>query len=173
MWKPELWLALVRVATGAVVLAVAWSKFTVAWMGRAAPIPYPAVSPEFLAAQAGRLAELATATPLAWHRQLVRDTLLPHATVVGTGQAWAELAVGGSLVLGLFAGLGALVGLVLTLHVGFAAVVTGAGIQPAHWFLPAAMLAFLGSRAGRAWGLDAILRRRTAGVLRYLLALVT
>jgi uncharacterized membrane protein YphA (DoxX/SURF4 family) len=173
VWKPELWLVLIRVVTGAVVVAIAWGKFTLASIGRAVPIPYPSVSQEFLTAQAGRLAELAIATPFVGHRRLVRDTFLPHASLVGTCQAWAELAVGASLVLGLLTGLGALVGLVVTLHVGFAAFVTGSGLQPAHWLLSTAMLAFLGSRAGRAWGVDAILRRRAGGLLRYLLAPLT
>jgi hypothetical protein len=170
VWKPELWLALVRVATGALVLRLAWAAFTLATVGRAVPIPYPVVSPEFLAAHASRLGEVAVQTPVAWHRDVVKGTLLPRAPLVARAQAWAEAAVGVSLIVGFLTGLAALVGLALTLHADLVAVLTRTGPDPVEWYLPVAMLALLGSRAGRAWGLDAVLRRRLKGLLRFLLA---
>lgn len=172
MWKPELWLALIRVVTGAIVLRIAWGKFTLSSIGHAVPIPYPTVSPDFIAANSAQLTSLATATPVGWHRSVLETYFLPRSLLVGAVHAWADLAVGLCLLLGLLTGLAALVGLVVALHVSVTAFVVGAA-EPLHWFLPAAMLAFAGSRAGRAWGLDAVLRRRASGALRYLLALLT
>ncbi len=166
MWRPDLWLALLRVAVGALVLRQAWAHFALEWVG---VVPVPAVSPRFLAAHSRQLTQLAAATPYPWHRDLLRDVLVPHATLTGTLQAWAELLVGAGLVLGLLAGLAALVGLILAANTLLVASVIAPGPEPLHWLLAAAMLAFLGSRAGRAWGLDALLLRRASRPSRIVL----
>jgi thiosulfate dehydrogenase [quinone] large subunit len=169
VWRPDLWLALLRVAVGALLLRQAWTHFALAWVG---VVPFPGVSPRFLAAHGRHLAEVAAATPYPWHRDLLRDVLLPHATLAGTLQAWAELLVGIGLVLGFLAGLAALVGLVLAADTLLAASVAAPGPEPLHWLLAIAMLAFLGSRAGRAWGLDAWLLRRASRPSRVVLGLL-
>lgn len=171
MWRPELWLALLRVVVGALVLRAARPKFGIVWAANV--VPYPVVSPEYLTQHAQRLGELAAGTPFAWHRDFLRNTVLPHATLAGTLQAWGEVAVGVGLILGLFAGLAALVGLLLAINTALAARVAGTGPTAFHVLMIAAMLAFLGSRAGRAWGLDAAIRRRASRGVQILLALVT
>lgn len=171
MWRPELWLALLRVVVGAMVLRAAWPKFTLVWAANV--VPYPIVSPRFLTLHARRLQELAATTPFPWHRDLLEERVLPHATLAGTLEAWGEVAVGVGLVLGLLVGLAALVGLVLAVNTAFTAHVAGGGLQPVHALVVAAMLAFLGSRAGRAWGLDAVIHRQASpGVVRAVLSLV-
>lgn len=171
MWRPELWLALLRVVVGALVLRAAWPKFTVLWWAGA--VPYPVVSAASLTQQTRRLSELAAGTPFAWHRDFLRDTVLPHATLASTLQAWAEVAIGVGLILGLLTGLAALVGLLLAANTALAAHVAGTGPGPMHALLIAAMVAFLGSRAGRAWGLDAAIHRRASRGARVLLSLLT
>lgn len=171
MLRADLWLALVRIVVGAVALATARAKFEVGWIGQA--VPFPAVTPLFLAEEQGRLAELAARTPYAWHRDLLQHTVLPHGALAATLEAWAELFVGIGLVLGLLAGLAALLGLGLAGHSALAAHVAGTGPHALHWITLVAMLAFFGARAGRSLGLDGLIRRRVSGVGRAFLALLT
>lgn len=171
MWRPELWLALLRVVVGTLVLRAAGPKFAILWWANV--LPYPVVSSPYLTQHARRLGELAAGTPFPWHRDFLRDTVLPHATLAGTLQAWGEVGVGVGLILGLLTGLTALAGLLLALNTALAAHVTGTGPRPVDALLIAAMVACLGSRAGRAYGLDAAIHRRASRGVRLLLSLLT
>lgn len=171
MWRADLWLALIRVVVGVVVLRNAWPKFAPGWLGGL--VPYLAVSGPYLSDYQRRLALHSAGTPIGWHRDFLQHTVLPHAATAATLHAWAELFVGVGLVLGLLTGLAALIGLGLTLNVSLGTYVPGAGPPAVHWLLPVAMLAFLGSRAGRAWGFDAVIRRKAGKALRILLAPLT
>lgn len=171
MWRPDLWLALIRVAIGAVALVSAQPKFRLGWLSEA--IPYPDIVPTFLVAEADRFSELTATTPFPWHRDLLERAVIPNAALTATLEAWAELLTGVGLILGLLTGLAALLGVVLAGDAALAAYVSGTGPQPLHWVMVAAMLAFFGARAGRTWGLDAVLRRRASATGKVLLALVT
>jgi hypothetical protein len=69
------------------------------------------------------------------------------------------VAVGVFLTLGLFTGLGSLIGLVLALAYGLAVQWMSPTQQGFHIILFALMLAFFFARAGRRWGFDASLAR--------------
>lgn len=171
MWRPDVWLAFLRIVVGVVVLRNAWPKFTLAWLGGV--VPYLRVAPGHLAEYERRIAQFTEGTPLGWHRDFLREVVAPHSSLAASLHAWGELATAVGLLLGLLVGLAALIGLFLTLNVSLGTYVPGAGPPAVHWLLPAAMFAFLATRAGRLWGVDAILRRRAAKGTRVLLAPLT
>ena len=150
--------AVLRIVVGAWFLKAVWTKLT---LGVAAGvIPYPAVSPRFLAFQPKRVAEFAAGNPVGWYKDFLEQTVLPHAPLFATLQTYGEVAVGIGLVLGLFTGLTAAVGLFLALNFGLATQWMSSGQQGFHLVLITSMLIFLVTRAGRVWGLDAWLLRR-------------
>lgn len=158
MIHPERAVAVLRIVVGAWFLKAVWTKLT---LGVAAGvIPYPAVSPRFLAFQPKRVAEFAAGNPVGWYKEFLEQTVLPHASLFATLQTYGEVAVGIGLVLGLLTGLSATVGLFLALNFGLATQWMSSGQQGFHLVLITSMLIFLVTRAGRVWGLDAWLLRR-------------
>jgi thiosulfate dehydrogenase [quinone] large subunit len=115
---PAAGIALVRVVVGAWFLKAVWTKITLAYAWDV--VPYPVASPRFLALHPRRVAEFAAGNPLGWYRDFLEGIVLPHAPLFATLQAYGEVVVGVGLVLGLFTGLAALVGLVLALNFGLA-----------------------------------------------------
>jgi thiosulfate dehydrogenase [quinone] large subunit len=167
---PAAGIALVRVVVGAWFLKAVWTKITLAYAWDV--VPYPVASPRFLALHPRRVAEFAAGNPLGWYRDFLEGIVLPHAPLFATLQAYGEVVVGVGLVLGLFTGLAALVGLVLALNFGLATQWMSFGQQGFHLLLVTAMVVFLVTRAGRAWGLDAVLLRRAGGRTRRWLKLL-
>lgn len=157
MLHPQEWIALLRVVVGAWFLKAVWTKLTLAFLWGV--IPYPAVSPRFLGFHPKRVAEFAAGNPLGWYREFLEGIVLPNAELFATLQAYGEACVGVGLVLGLFTGLSALVGLVLGLNYGLATQWMSFGQQGFHLVLITSMVIFLGTRAGRVWGLDWLLLR--------------
>ena len=158
MIHPARAVAVLRIVVGAWFLKAVWTKLT---LGVAAGvIPYPAVSPRFLAFQPKRVAEFAAGNPVGWYKEFLEQTVLPHASLFATLQTYGEVAVGIGLVLGLLTGLSATVGLFLALNFGLATQWMSSGQQGFHLVLITSMLIFLVTRAGRVWGLDAWLLRR-------------
>jgi uncharacterized membrane protein YphA (DoxX/SURF4 family) len=155
---PQLWVALLRIVAGALVLEGARTRFTAGLLGGI--VPYPAVSSRFLSAHARRVAELAVGNPLDWYKSFLDGTVRPHVALFARLETYGEVLVGVSLVLGLLVGLGALIGLVLSVGYGLAAWWTGFTELALHALLVASMLVFLGARAGRVMGLDALIARR-------------
>ena len=86
-----------------------WTKFTLAFLWDL--IPYPAVSPRFVAFHPKRIAEFAAGNPVEWYKNFLEGTILPNSKVFATLQTFGEAAVGLGLILGLVTGLTALVGL--------------------------------------------------------------
>lgn len=164
MTAPQLWIALLRVVVGAWFLKAAWTKLTMALALDV--IPYPAVSPRFLGFHPKRVAEFAAGNPTGWYKDFLEGTVLPHAGLWATLQAYGEVAVGLGLVLGLLTGLSALIGLFLTLNYGLAAHWMSFGQQGFHLLLVTTMIVFLGARAGRAWGVDGWILARAGGARR-------
>lgn len=159
MLSPQTWIAVLRVVVGAWFLKAVWTKLELAFLGGV--VPYPAVSPRFLAFHPKRVSEFAAGNPLGWYREFLEGTVLPHSRLFATLQAFGEAAVGLGLVLGLLTWLAALVGLFLSLNYGLASQWMSFGQQGFHVLLVTAMVVFLGARAGRAWGIDGwILTRR-------------
>ena len=120
-------------------------------------IPYPAVSPRFLGFHPKRVAEFAAGNPIGWYKELLEGTVLPHAKLFASLQSYGEACVGIGLVLGLVTGLSALVGLFLSLNYGLAAQWMSFSQQGLHLVLVFSMVIFLGTRAGRFWGVDWVL----------------
>lgn len=167
MVAPQAWIVVLRVVVGAWFFKAVWTKLTLALLWGVAP--YPAVSARFLGFQPKRVAEFAAANPVGWYKAFLEGTVLPHAHLFGTLQAYGEAATGLGLVLGLVTGLSALVGLYLSLNFGLATHWMSSGQQGFHILLVTSMLIFLFTRAGRVLGLDGlILRHAGPGARRWL-----
>jgi len=164
----ERWVALLRVVVGVWFLKAVWTKLALGFLWEA--IPYPKVSPRFLAFHPKRVAEFAAGNPLDWYKQFLEGTVLPHSAVFATLQTFAEAAVGLGLILGLLTGVTALVGLFLCVNYALATQWMSFGQQGFHVLLVTSMIIFLGARAGRTWGLDRWISARGRGGWRRLLA---
>jgi len=159
------WVVLLRVVVGAWFVKAVWTKFTLAYLWDV--IPYPTVSPRFVAFHPKRIAEFAAGNPIDWYKEFLEQTVLPNSRVFATLQTFGEAAVGFGLVLGLLTGLTALVGLYLSLNYGLASQWMSFGQQGFHVLLVTSMIIFFFARAGRVWGLDGrILARRGRRWLR-------
>src|SRR5215470_13657655 len=156
MNHPERGVALLRVVVGGWFVKAVWTKVGVA----AGAVPYPIVSPRFVAFHPKRVAEFAAGNPIGWYKDFLEQTVLPHAGLFATLQVWGEVAVGIGLTLGLLTRLSALVGLYLAVNFGLASQWMSFGQQGFHLLLVTSMIIFIGAGAGRAWGLDALLFRR-------------
>ena len=166
MIHADRWVAALRIVVGVWFVKAVWTKFTLAFLWDS--IPFPAVSPRFLAFHPKRIAEFAAGNPVGWYKDFLEGTVLPNGRVFATLQTFGEAAVGLGLILGLLTGLGALVGLFLSLNYGLASQWMTCGQQGFHVLLVTSMIVFLGARAGRTWGIDAWLVRKRRG-LRLLL----
>jgi thiosulfate dehydrogenase [quinone] large subunit len=153
MRYPQTGIALLRIVVGAWFLKAVWTKLTLAWVGGV--VPLPVVSPRFLAFHPKRVAEFAGDKPIDWYKAFLQETVLPQAKLFATLQAYGEVVVGLGLVLGLFTGLTAVIGLVLSLNYGLATQWMSPNQQGFHLLLVTLMLIFFLVRAGRTWGLDA------------------
>lgn len=168
MIHAERWVAVLRIVVGVWFLKAVWTKFTLAFLWTT--IPYPVVSPRFVAFHPKRVAEFAAGNPVDWYKDFLEGTVLPQSRLFATLQTFGEAAVGLGLILGLLTGLTALVGLFLSLNYGFASQWMSFGQQGFHVLLVTSMIVFLAARAGRTWGLDGwLLRRRGGRVLRLLI----
>ena len=158
MVHADRWVVLLRIVVGVWFVKAVWTKFTLAFLWDL--IPYPAVSPRFVAFHPKRIAEFAAGNPVEWYKNFLEGTVLPNSKVFATLQTFGEAAVGLGLILGLVTGLTALVGLFLCLNYGLASQWMSFGQQGFHVLLVTSMIIFLCARAGRTWGLDgAILAR--------------
>ena len=152
MIHADRWVVLLRVVVGAWFVKAVWTKFTLAYLWDV--IPYPTVSPRFLAFHSKRIAEFAAGNPIDWYKEFLEGTVLPNSRVFATLQTFGEAAVGLGLILGLLTGLTALVGLFLSLNYGLASQWMSFGQQGFHVLLVTSMIILLCARAGRTWGLD-------------------
>jgi thiosulfate dehydrogenase (quinone) large subunit len=155
---PQTCIALLRLVVGVWFIKAVWTKLTLAYLGGV--IPYPAVSPRFLAFHPKRVAEFAADNPVEWYKAFLQNTVLPHAALFATLQTYGEVVVGLGLILGLFTRLTAVIGLVLALNYGLATQWMTFGQQGFHLLLITSMVIFLVAGAGRTWGLDAVLLPR-------------
>jgi len=158
MNHPDRAVALLRVVVGFWFAKAVWTKVTIA----SGAIPYPTVSPRFLAVHLKRVAEFADGNPIGWYKDFLQTTVLPHATLFATLQTFGEVAVGVGLFFGVLTRLAAVVGLLLALNFGLATQWMSFGQQGFHLLLTTSMVIFLITGAGRRWGLDYWLRRARA-----------
>src|SRR6267378_1846664 len=172
MNHPDRAVALLRVVVGAWFIKAVWTK--VSFGVAAGVIPYPMVSPRFIAFHPKRVAEFAAGNPIGWYRDFLQTTVLPHAELFATLQTIGEVVVGVGLLLGVMTRLAAAVGLFLALNFGLANQWMSFGQQGFHLLLVVSMAIFLVTGAGRVWGLDGWLLARTKRlrILRWLAALL-
>ena len=158
MTYPQTCIAVLRLVVGAWFIKAVWTKLTLAYVGGV--LPYPTVSPRFLAFHPKRVVEFAADNPVDWYKAFLQNTVLPHASLFATLQTYGEVVVGLGLILGLFTRLTAVIGLVLSLNYGLATQWMTFGQQGFHLLLITSMVMFLVAGAGRAWGLDGVLLPR-------------
>ena len=150
-------LAIIRVVVGIWFLKAAIFKLTVDvfyWL------PYPTVTQRFSGFLPKRLAEFAAENPIQWYQQFLNETAIPQSTLFAFLEAFGEVGVGIGLTLGILTSFSALVGLLMSINFFLATQWMSFSQQGFHIVLAACMLGFLIGRAGRAWGIDALIAKR-------------
>jgi uncharacterized membrane protein YphA (DoxX/SURF4 family) len=142
--------ALLRIVVGFWFLKAGFSHL--AWN------PMPWVSPRWLEIMPKIVAEHASKNPIPFVQTFLEQMVLPRAELFAAMSSLGEFAVGVSLLLGLFAVLGGLGGLLLVLVYG-AMTIYSPSSQGFHLVLLAAMIIFIVTRPGRLWGIDMLLAR--------------
>jgi uncharacterized membrane protein YphA (DoxX/SURF4 family) len=150
-------LAIIRVVVGSWFLKAAVFKLTLdsLWW-----LPYPTVTERFINFLPKRLAEFASENPIQWYQQFLNGTAIPHATLFAFLEAFGEVGVGIGLTLGVLTSFSALVGLFMSVNFFLATQWMSFSQQGFHFVLAGCMLALLIGRAGRAWGVDAVILKR-------------
>lgn len=98
-----------------------------------------------------------------WYAAFLKGMVLPNFTLFGTMSFLTEVALGLSLLLGLFTVLGGLGGALWMVNIMLGSY-SIPGEWPWLWFLLIApQLVFAHTHAGRVLGIDALLHRRLAG----------
>ena len=163
MSHPAEWLAVLRIVVGLYFVKSIVTKMSVVMLGGVLPIP--AVSERWLTVMPKIVTKQASENPVAFYKQFLEGTVIPHSSTFAQLTAWGETVVGIGLTLGLLTGLASLVGLFLVANYGLATQWMSPGQQGFHLVLFFLMVAFFFARAGRTWGLDAWLARRKSGSL--------
>jgi uncharacterized membrane protein YphA (DoxX/SURF4 family) len=158
MNHPAEWMAVLRIVVGLYFVKSLITKMSFVMLGGILPVP--AVSERWLTVMPKIVARQASENPLAFYKQFLEGTVLPHGNVFAQLTAWGETVAGLGLTLGLLTGVASLVGLVLVINYGLATQWMSPGQQGFHLVLSFLMLAFFFARAGRTWGLDGWLARR-------------
>jgi uncharacterized membrane protein YphA (DoxX/SURF4 family) len=161
MRYPERWLAVLRIVIGCWFAKTVVTKVGMTLVGGV--IPLPGANARWTATMPKLLARYAAENPVPGYSSFIENTVIPHAGLFANLTALGELTVGICLTLGLLTVLGASVGLLLTIMYGLATQHMSPGQQGFHILLLVSMLAFIFARAGRVWGIDALLRRRWPG----------
>ena len=156
MRRADRWLAVLRVVVGLWFLKSVATKLTVVLLWGVLPVP--AASQRWVGTMPTLLARYMADTPLSSLRDVVEQTVIPNATLFANLTAFGEAVVGIGLTLGVCTALAAAVGLFLSVTYGLATAHASPGQQGFHLLLVACMIAFIGARAGRRWGLDGWIR---------------
>jgi thiosulfate dehydrogenase [quinone] large subunit len=163
MSQPSKWLALLRIVVGLYFVKSLVTKMTLVTIGGFVPIP--AVSERWLTVMPKIVARQASENPLLFYKQFLEGVVLPNSNLFAQLTAWGETVVGIGLTLGLLTGVASLVGLLLVVNYGLATQWMSPGQQGFHLVLFFLMLAFFFARAGRTWGMDGWIARRSPGSL--------
>lgn len=160
---PAEWIAVLRILVGLYFVKSVFTKLTIVLAGGVLPVP--AVSERWYAVMPKLVARQASENPILWYKDFLEHAVLAHVHLFANLTAWGETAVGIGLTLGLLTGLASLVGLVLVTAYGLATQWMSPGQLGFHLLLFALMLAFFATRAGRRWGLDALIARHPKSAL--------
>ncbi|MEO8881657.1 MAG: DoxX family protein [Gemmatimonadaceae bacterium] len=158
MRAPQKWIAAQRMVVGVWFGKSILTKITIVLAGGFFPVP--AATARWQGVMPKLIAKYAADNPFPWYKSFLLDTVLPNSHVFATLTAIGEVGVGISLLFGLLTPLGAVFGLLQVIFYGMAVQQQSSGQQGFHIMLGAMMLTFLFARAGRTWGVDAILRER-------------
>jgi len=139
------YLAIPRIVAGYFFLLFGWQKLNPRFL-----------SGQLLAAQLGR----AASDPISWHRDFILHTAIPHAHFFGYLVCFGEIAIGVSLVLGCLVRISSCFGAFHNLNIYFAIAIPNGGAQLGlNRIYIVLQLMFVFASAGRALGLDAILKK--------------
>lgn len=147
------WIAFLRIVVGLYFVKSLVTKMSIVLLGGVVPVP--AVSERWINVMPNIVAKQASQNPIGFYKHFLEGTVLTHPEIFAQLTAWGETVVGLGLTLGLLTGLSSAIGLVLVTNYGLATQWMSPGQQGFHIVLFALMLAFLASRSGRTWGLDA------------------
>jgi len=141
------YIALVRILVGILFLLVAWPKVSGRFLsGRILP---------------QQLLNGIQKDPLAWHRAFIQGFVIPHAHLFSYLSAFGEIAIGTSLVVGCLVRISSIFGAFYNFNILFSvAYAAGGGTVNYNRLLVLLHLIFVSSSAGRALGVDGILKRR-------------
>jgi thiosulfate dehydrogenase [quinone] large subunit len=106
------------------------------------------------------VARQASENPVGWYKRFLENVVLQNSDLFAHFTAWGETIVGIGLTLGLLTGAAALIGLFLVANYGLATQWMSPGQLGFHLVLFVLMLAFFWARAGRVWGIDALMAAR-------------
>ena len=159
MKSPERWLAILRIAVGLWFLKGVVTKLSVVLLGGFVPVP--AASQRWVETMPRLLTRYAAENPFPWYKEFLETVAMPNNVLFANLTAFGEVTVGIGLTLGLLTVPAALVGLLQVTVYGLATQHMSPGQQGFHIVLAVCMLAFLGARAGRYWGLDGWVRSRS------------
>jgi uncharacterized membrane protein YphA (DoxX/SURF4 family) len=149
-------LAIIRIVVGLWFAKALWTKLLLV----GGVLPVPLASARWIETMPKVIGRQMAENPIGWYKAFVEGTVLPNASLFAHLTAVGETVAGLLLVLGLFSGAGALVGLFLSLNYGLATWHMSPASQGFHWTLVAVMLGLVVGRAGFTWGLDGWLRER-------------
>jgi uncharacterized membrane protein YphA (DoxX/SURF4 family) len=150
-------LAIIRVIVGSWFLKAAFTKLTLDYLWW---LPYPTVTQRFINFLPKRLTEFAAENPVLWYQQFLTETAIPQAKLFAFLESFGEVGVGLGLTLGLLTSFSSLVGLFMSINFFVATQWMSFSQQGFHFVLAGCMLGFLIGRAGRAWGIDALIVKR-------------
>ena len=157
-WHPDIAMALLRIGVGAYLGKAVLTKLTVVWLGGL--VPWPVVSPRWMAVMPHLVARQAAGNPLMWYRDFLTGTVLHHGTLFAQLTAWGEAVSGTLLVLGLLTGVGSALGIWLVANYALATQWMSPSQQVMHALLLLILLLCWVTRAGRRWGVDALMASR-------------
>lgn len=153
---PSEWMAFLRIIVGLYFVKALWQKLEL--LGGILPLPM--ASGRWIETMPKIVTRQASENPILWYKQFLEGTVLQNPALFAHLTAVGEAAVGIGLTLGLLTGLSSAVGFTMALAYGLATQWMSPGQRGFHLVLVACMIAFFGSRAGRRWGVDAVIARR-------------
>lgn len=156
--NPDRWLAALRIAVGMWFAKSALTKLS----GFLALgfLPLPRASERWVSIMPTLLTRYAETVRVDWYADFLMGTVVPNAPLFAHLTAFGETFVGLGLTLGFATPVASAIGLVVMGNYLLATFGVGYCQQGFHLLLIACMVAFLGARAGRSWGLDGWLSRR-------------
>jgi uncharacterized membrane protein YphA (DoxX/SURF4 family) len=161
MSHPDRWMAVLRILFGFWFAKALFSKMDLVLLGGF--FPFLGVEDRWIELMPKIVARQAAENPILWYKAFLETTVIPNGALFAQLTAWGETLVGLSLVLGLFAGVGSLGALWLSLIYGLASAHTSPASEGFHYLLVVVSVVLFLSRSGKSWGLDGWIAWRWPG----------